>query len=213
MKKQQTHLKLFMLLVSFMLLSAQLMAQNACSVNYQNALKFNGTGGSHGGPAVVCGNNASTNISSNLTIEAWVNYSGNASSCNVIAGRTGAGSGDPGYALIINTFNTSDRKIVFESTTPNPLSTNTSISLNTWHHTAATYDGSTMIIYINGTQVTTKAQTGTITTNTNILAIGQQTGYGEYFGGRVGGVKVYNRSLAATEISHNYNTQKSRFGL
>lgn len=155
-------------------------------------------------------NNDSLNISTTITLESWIYATSTSATQNVIC--KSSNTQNTGYIFPRTDNNWTSIYFYLHIGGWQILNT-TFPSLNTWHHTAATYDGSTMIIYINGTQVTTKAQTGTITTNTNILAIGQQTGYGEYFGGRVGGVKVYNRSLAATEISHNYNTQKSRFGL
>ena len=36
---------------------------------------------------------------------------------------------------------------------------------------------------------------------------------GDFIRGRVANVLVYNRSLSATEISQNYEADKTRFGL
>jgi hypothetical protein len=86
-------------------------------------------------------------------------------------------------------------------------------SRDAWHHTVATYDGATMKIYIDGVLSNSKSQSGTISTNTNSLTIGSQPGYGEYYGGRVSGAKIYNRALTASEIQQNYNALRSRFGI
>ena len=48
----------------------------------------------------------------------------------------------------------------------------TASPLNAWTHVALTYDGTIMRLYVNGTQVATKARTGTIQTTTNPLWIG-----------------------------------------
>lgn len=51
-------------------------------------------------------------------------------------------------------------------------------------------------------------------TFTQQLQIGSNvTGGGEKFNGNYGSIMIYNRALSQSEISQNYNAQKSRFGL
>src|SRR5262249_37489705 len=80
------------------------------------------------------------------------------------------------------------------------------LTANTWAHLAATYDGATTRIYVNGTLVTNKAQTGTITTSTNPLQIGGDSLYGGYFAGRIDEVRIYNRALSVAEIQSDMNS-------
>ena len=54
---------------------------------------------------------------------------------------------------------------------------------NTWTHLAATYDAATLRLYVNGVQVSSRAQTGAIAVSTNPLQIGGDTIYGQYFQG------------------------------
>jgi hypothetical protein len=85
--------------------------------------------------------------------------------------------------------------------------------LNIWTHTAATYDGSNMIVYINGLQANSKAQSGTIATNVNNLTLGDQPSYNEFYGGRLAKGLIYNRALTAAEILQNFNATRGRFGV
>ena len=72
-------------------------------------------------------------------------------------------------------------------------------------HVAATFDGTTMRLYINGVQeggdLTVPAGT-TIATNNLPLMIGGQDGTapGRYYQGWMDEARVYNRALSATEI-------------
>jgi hypothetical protein len=68
------------------------------------------------------------------------------------------------------------------------------VAANTWAHLAATYDGTTIRLYVNGVQVATGAQTAAISTSTSALAIGANF-YGEYFNGLIDEVRIYNRAL------------------
>ena len=53
---------------------------------------------------------------------------------------------------------------------------------NTWSHLAATYDGATLRLYVNGVLVATPGgRPGAITTSTNPLQIGGDSIYGQYF--------------------------------
>ncbi|MFI5316441.1 MAG: LamG domain-containing protein, partial [Myxococcota bacterium] len=77
---------------------------------------------------------------------------------------------------------------------------------NTWSHLAATYDGTTLRLYLNGTQIGTKAQTGPIHTSTAPLTIGGDGAYSQFWGGKIDEVRVYNRALSASEIVSDRDT-------
>jgi hypothetical protein len=155
-------------------------------------------------------NASSLNISSNITIESWIYPTSTSSTQNVISKSSNSQNNgyifprsDNGWTTVtfylhIGGFQT------LSATYP---------GINRWTYTAATYDGATMIVYINGSSSNSRSQTGTITTNTNNLIIGNQPTFSEYYTGRVANARIYNRTLAASEILQNYNAQRSRFGL
>jgi Concanavalin A-like lectin/glucanases superfamily len=74
------------------------------------------------------------------------------------------------------------------------------LALNTWTHLAVTYDGSTLRLYVNGTQVSSKAVTGAMPAGTQPLRIGGNAIWGEYFAGLIDEVRIYNRALSSAEI-------------
>ena len=60
---------------------------------------------------------------------------------------------------------------------------------------AATWDGATLRLYVNGVQVGSRAVAGTLLTTSYPLRIGGNANWGEYFAGTIDEVRVYNRAL------------------
>ena len=74
---------------------------------------------------------------------------------------------------------------------------------NQWAHLAATYDGATQRLYVDGTQVASQPQTGLIQTSDGALRIGGNSIWGEWFAGRIDEIRIYNRALNAAEIQND----------
>ena len=167
------------------------------SGKYGNALSFNGTSARVNIPDA-----ASLHLTTGMTLEAWVNpstvngnwrdviYKGND---NYALSGTSATSGAPAGG---GTFGGAD----VATTGPAAL------AANTWAHLAVTYDGANLRLYVNGTQVSSMPQTGNILTSSNVLQIGGDTFYGQYFAGTIDEVRVYNTALTAAQIQADMNT-------
>jgi hypothetical protein len=80
------------------------------------------------------------------------------------------------------------------------------LAVGTWSHVAATYDKTTLRLYVNGTLVASTAVSGALVNSTGALRIGGNSIWGEYFGGLIDEVRVYERALSAAEI----NADKAR---
>jgi hypothetical protein len=87
-----------------------------------------------------------------------------------------------------------------------PLYGATALAANTWSHLAATYDGTALRMFVNGVQVSSRAQTGTIATSNGALTIGGDALYGQYFAGMIDEVRIYNRALSVAEVQVDMNT-------
>jgi len=73
-----------------------------------------------------------------------------------------------------------------------------------WYHLAVTRDGSDWVLYVNGTAVDTASSSYSIPLISAPLTMGQGEGIG-YFNGSMDEVRMYNRTLTATEISNSYS--------
>jgi hypothetical protein len=80
------------------------------------------------------------------------------------------------------------------------------LPLNAWSHLAATYDGATVRLYVNGVQVAATVAKDSIITTTGALRIGGNSIWGEFFTGRIDEIRLYNRVLTAAEIQADVNT-------
>jgi hypothetical protein len=85
------------------------------------------------------------------------------------------------------------------------------ITTNTNYYFCGTWDGTTMRAYKNGAQIGTSTPGGTMATSNLPYYVTGATP--ECLNGSIFCTQIYNRALSATEITQNYNAQKSRFGL
>jgi PKD repeat protein len=87
------------------------------------------------------------------------------------------------------------------ATTSTLIATSGTLAVGQWAHVAAVYNGSAMILYLNGTEVGRVAKTGALATNASVpVAIGRNPqAYGAFMGA-VDDVRLYQRSLSVADI-------------
>lgn len=75
-----------------------------------------------------------------------------------------------------------------------------SLSLNRWYHIAATYDGQTATLYLDGQPVASQSASFQVGQNTMPVCIGGRLAENS-FNGLLDRVEIYNRALTAVEIA------------
>jgi hypothetical protein len=82
------------------------------------------------------------------------------------------------------------------------------LPVGSWSHLAATYDGATMRLFVNGTQVASRALAGAMTASTGAFRIGGNSIFSpaERFKGLIDDVRVYDRPLTSAQISADMST-------
>ncbi|MGB9561886.1 MAG: LamG domain-containing protein, partial [bacterium] len=135
-----------------------------------------------------------------ITVAVWVRLD---SSCTTdgtfcrIVNRDGefilrkAGDGTNGFAFLIYN-GTSWANTVYSTHKP---------VADVWYHVAATYDGSSLRLYINGTLNNSVAKTGNIPDTTNAISLGSTTGGLDRLSGYLDEVRIYTRVLSAEEVA------------
>lgn len=157
---------------------------------------------------------------STFTIETW---------CRVHKSLTGKVT-----SVVTNQYNLSDRLNFSIGTNRAPTSYNMSFgyfknppgwinvsgsaaSLNVWYHLLGTYDGTSLKFYINGT-LNTQVSSSVTPQSGGEIRIARRwdesaTNSANFFDGDISVVRIYNTALSSTQVTQNYDSQKSRFGL
>jgi hypothetical protein len=141
-----------------------------------------------------------------ITVEAWVYPEAVASVKIVQKGDwDGYGLGLDKYKGFTAGVSTSEGKAltVYANTVP---------SLNRWYHLAMTYDGSHLVLYVNGVAVGERQVSGVMTYNlARSFSFGSDNGAQKYFTGQVSHVCVFDSALTANEVASEYAMMSSAY--
>jgi hypothetical protein len=138
----------------------------------------------------------SLDLSNGLTLESWVYPTALGSTARAVLYKEATGTSR--YALYANTSSRPGARVdVGGGRTAIGAA---QLSLNTWTHIAATFDGVTLNLFVNGVAVSSTPAAGSIAASTAALRIGGHAVASEWFRGRIDDVRVYSRALSVAEI-------------
>jgi hypothetical protein len=157
--------------------------------------------------------------SGDWSIEFWVNHSVITGTSRVLISKTeGGNAADWGYGLRTSNIGNTFMEIGNGTTsTTSPFST---LSINTWYQIVGVWTNvatNTLVLYVNGVSIGTRFHSFVSVKNTTsplyIGSFGDGSAFGQWLNGRMGIVRMYNKSLTGSEILQNFNTDKSKYGL
>lgn len=179
----------------FILLTLAFLNHSAFSQGSGRMLDFNGSTS-----YVDCGFvNLST---STLTLQGWVKVDAFKSAQPYISSLFGTEKSGAQAMLRLGDGGISAQQVQFVlyiNRTHYKLASVSRLTANKWYHIAATYDGASMKIYIDGVLDATRAQTGTITSN-NIFEIGRNYADSRILDGQIDEVSVFKAALSQATI-------------
>lgn len=156
------------------------------------AASFDGSSGQVSVPSA-----SSLNVGDDFTIEAWVKRGASKTESNEVIASKQEGA----WVLM---FNEADQLTLRRSTYGNIATANVATTDTTnWHYVVATKNGSSIHLYLDGTDVTGIVANQTFTNNNLPLAIGQSSST-SYFKGAIDEVALYNTALTPTQITQHY---------
>jgi VCBS repeat-containing protein len=144
-------------------------------------------------------------ITGNLTIEFWMYRTGAVADWQRIVGKGTENvrtfgvwmETDDSNRIHFQQFHSRNDPIV-------GLYSNSTIQSDRWYFVAATVEGSSVKIYIDGTLDAQGSRLGVPTAETAPLIFGQIPGIHDFYSGRLDEVAIYNRALSAAEINRHY---------
>jgi hypothetical protein len=143
-------------------------------------------------------------LTTGMTLEAWVKPTSLSGWTTVILKET---SGELVYSLYgaSDTARPPSSYVRIAGTTTGAVGS-ALLPVNGWSHLAATYDGATLRLYVNGLQVGSLAVPGSITVSTGALRFAGNSVWGEYFAGLIDEIRIYNRALSQAEIQSDMSS-------
>jgi len=147
---------------------------------------------------------------SGLSVAAWFNadtFSGSSTDPRIISKASGTGANEHIFMLGVLQSGSTQRlrvRIRIGGVTTTLIASGGDISTGTWYHAAATYNGSILKIYLDGTRVGSVPLFGNVDTDPSIpVTIGSQPpgAGGQYFDGLIDDVRILQRAISENEIA------------
>ena len=166
-----------------------------------NAIEFDGVD-----DYIQVPNDASLEITSNITLSAWVKLTGNAQANDSRIISKGNSTTNDDYALRISDKNGVSCRIRNAGGVTVTLDSGGKLTLGKWHHVGCTYDGSRIRVYLNGKEVGNVSQTGLIGTSGQDLFLGSHgaTPTGRRLEGLLDEVNIWSRVLSEDDMMALY---------
>jgi hypothetical protein len=161
--------------------------------------------------------------SGNWTMEVWFKAD-SVSGSQVVLGKfdPGGASIDVSYSIRINSsssiYSQIGNGLGGTLNTHYSNSTNYTITTDTWYQAVYVYSntGDTLTSYINGSSIGTVSCTiGNLLNSSSNLYIGSYNNgeYSQYFNGQLGIVRIYSSDLSASDVSQNFEANRSTYSL
>ncbi|MCK5413091.1 MAG: DUF2341 domain-containing protein, partial [Candidatus Pacebacteria bacterium] len=164
---------------------------------------------------VNAGNDASLDITGNISVSGWV-YINNIDTEDVaFVSNIKYDSGFLGGFYLGEWYTSSTRRFIFqigkstEDTFVQAIDSTRNVSnyYNQWLYLTGVYNGTNVLLYLNGVQIKSSAYNGLNSSNVNDLVIGKHSYSSNYLNGTIDEVRVSNTARSADWIATEYNNQ------
>jgi len=179
------------------------------SGRYGNAMTFDGVDDS-----ISAGNASYLNPTNAISVQAWIKPNSLIGTDWGSAIVTKYGGNYQGYILDLEASSGGSPKFVVcsPSSCYQAIGSFTSISINSWNHLVGVWNGTNVLIYVNGVLKNTVSAPALTNDANQPLTIGKESWYaGGYFNGTIDEVRIYNYSLSNLEVYELYASNLMKF--
>jgi hypothetical protein len=163
-------------------------------------------------------NSGVVNVGTAFTLSAWVNLDPSSTNIQGIIANKATGWNSDGFGLFINTYNTSDHRVLVETgdgtggTAAQSIAN--AVTPGRWHRIAASLDevGGTSRIYVDGTDVTQSSPIATDFANQATVNLGRFTNSVYYFKGAMDEVRIESGIKSSNWVWASYMTASANPG-
>ena len=161
------------------------------------AYEFNGSS-----DYILVPNSSSLQPADEFTLSAWVNITDLSTLHWILDKRINTGTAPYNSYILCSASN------IFKTGITTNVSANagkTTIVTGTWHHLVGVYDGSQLVLYLNGVTDDSVSVSGSVNYSTEPLYIGKSPTNSAFTKGKIDDIRIYNRALNAIEVASLYN--------
>jgi hypothetical protein len=155
--------------------------------------------------------------SGDWTMEVWVNQTNSGN--DVVLGKFDPGGTSSDVSYSIRTTNTSYYAQIGNGSGAYVNSTTHVGTTNTWYQIVYVFTNvaaNTLQTFVNGNSIgsVNHSLASLLNTSANLYLGSYNNGeYSQWFDGKIGITRLYNKALTSTEVLNNYNADKSKYGL
>ncbi|PBQ34389.1 hypothetical protein CNR22_22290 [Sphingobacteriaceae bacterium] len=164
-----------------------------------SALDFDGTDDFVGAP-----NSSTLMLTTALSLEAWVKPT-NISGVQYVVSKGTNDMLNGQYGLVL--INGIPQFHMYNGNAHIGVTYNYTVASGVWTHLAATWNGTMMNVYVNGTLNLSGPYQGTLSANTESLQIGRLTALGYYYSGSLDEIRIWNLARSACDIQAYMNCE------
>ena len=152
------------------------------------------------------------------TMEAWTNYT-NFNSIAVIMGKFNAGGAGSNVSYSIRSTTSGVLYAQYGNGITYTDSTSYTLSASQWYHIVLVWTNvseNTIKLYINGVyqNQATHSFASLLNTTTGLYLGSYNNGeYSQYFNGKMGIVRIYNKSLTDSEVNQNFQSSRGKYNI
>jgi hypothetical protein len=167
-----------------------------------NALDFDGVN-----DVVTIANGFDLSASDQMTIETWVYFDTDFTPIRTIAWQ--GTNGLPDWIIRVGNNSVNHLNFGVQTTTgwaENQVVVTPANFTNAWNHIAMVYNGTNVLLYLNGSLIASPAKTGNMNfTSGATVSLGNAVPGGQIFDGKIDEVRVWSVARSAQEITDYYN--------